>query len=115
MFKDLAMEMGVPILLIAQPRKMEQDQVMFYYEIKGSSDIPADSDIVLLLHRNRTKEAEIVEGEEGGEVSTGGWRSTTFESRTRFIVDKAREAAGGECRLHFDTAHRQFYSEDVGL
>jgi 5S rRNA maturation endonuclease (ribonuclease M5) len=115
MFKDLAMEMGVPILLIAQPRKMEQDQVMFYYEIKGSSDIPADSDIVLLLHRNRTNEAEIVEGEEDGEVSTGGWRSTTFESRTRFIVDKAREAAGGECRLHFDTAHRQFYSEDVGL
>jgi 5S rRNA maturation endonuclease (ribonuclease M5)/archaellum biogenesis ATPase FlaH len=114
MFKDLAMEMKVPILLIAQPRKMELDEVMYYYSIKGSSDIPADSDIVILLHRNRTKETEItvVEGEE---VEHTGWRSATFESKTRFIVDKSRESAGGECKLHFDTSLRQFYSEDVGL
>jgi len=114
MFKDLAMEMKVPILLIAQPRKMELDEVMYYYSIKGSSDIPADSDIVLLLHRNRTKETEItvVEGEE---IEHTGWRTATFESKTRFIVDKSRESAGGECKLHFDTSLRQFYSEDVSL
>ncbi|MHA2220347.1 MAG: bifunctional DNA primase/helicase, partial [Candidatus Hodarchaeales archaeon] len=56
MFKDLAMETNSIVLLIAQPRKMEKDEIMHYYVIKGSSDIPADSDIVCLLHRNRTKE-----------------------------------------------------------
>jgi KaiC/GvpD/RAD55 family RecA-like ATPase len=114
MFKDLSMEMRVPILLIAQPRKMERDEAMYYYSIKGSSDIPADSDIVILLHRNRTKETELLEVE-GGEPVTSGWRSATFESETRFIVDKSRESAGGECRLHFDSNLRQFYSEDVSL
>jgi replicative DNA helicase len=114
MFKDLAMEMQVPILLIAQPRKMEQDEAMYYYSIKGSSDIPADSDIVLLLHRNRTKETELVEVE-GGEPVKTGWRSATFDTETRFIVDKSRESAGGECRLQFDPGLRQFYSEDVSL
>jgi replicative DNA helicase len=115
MFKDLAMEMRVPIMLIAQPRKMEEDQVMYYYSIKGSSDIPADSDIVLLLHRNRTKETEIVNVGDNEEVVHTGLRTATFETETRFIVDKSRESAGGECKLHFDTSLRQFYSEDVGL
>ena len=117
MFKDLAMEMRVPILLIAQPRKMEEDQVMFYYSIKGSSDIPADSDMVILLHRNRTKNPETASeiDDDQLEIEYVSKRSTTFESKTRFIVDKAREAAGGECQLHFDTSLRQFYSEDVGL
>lgn len=100
MFKDLAMEMRVPILLIAQPRKMEMDQVMFYYEIKGSSDIPADSDIVILLHRPREK---LIEGQES--------TSATFSSTTDFIVDKSRESAGGRFRLLFDSAYRQFFEE----
>ena len=114
MFKDLAMEMRLPIMLIAQPRKMEKDAVMYYYEIKGSSDIPADSDIVILLHRNRTQE----KNEAGAEDITDydiQWKSTrlaTFENQTRFIVDKVRESAGGECRLMFDGTYRQFYSKD---
>jgi len=100
MFKDLAMEMRVPILLIAQPRKMERDEVMFYYEIKGSSDIPADSDLVFLLHRGRMTTDEDT-----------GQREATFNPATRFIVDKSRESAGGECRLMFDMNYRQFYEE----
>jgi KaiC/GvpD/RAD55 family RecA-like ATPase len=100
MFKDLAMEMRVPILLVAQPRKMEKDEVMFYYEIKGSSDIPADSDLVFLLHRGRMPTDDET-----------GKRAATFMPETRFIVDKSRESAGGECRLLFDMGYRQFYSE----
>lgn len=100
MFKDLAMEMQVPILLVAQPRKMEKDEVMFYYEIKGSSDIPADSDLVFLLHRGRMQTDDDT-----------GMRAATFMPETRFIVDKSRESAGGECRLLFDMNYRQFYSE----
>lgn len=100
MFKDLAMEMQVPILLIAQPRKMEKDEVMFYYTIKGSSDIPADSDIVLLLHRARERLQE-------GQEST----SASFSPITDFIVDKSRESAGGRFKLYFDAAYRQFIEE----
>jgi hypothetical protein len=114
MFKDLAMETNTIVLLIAQPRKMEKDAVMYYYEIKGSSDIPADSDIVCLLHRNRTKENKEVDEDSIGEYDVK-WTSTriaTFEDSTRFIVDKVRESAGGECRLKFDGTFRQFYSED---
>jgi replicative DNA helicase len=112
MFKDLAMEMQVPILLVAQPRKMEKDEVMYYYQIKGASDIPADSDIVILLHRNRTKEENNVDTENVSEYDVR-WESTrfaTFEEKTRLIVDKVRESAGGECRLRFDGTYRQFYS-----
>jgi replicative DNA helicase len=112
MFKDLAMEMRLPILLIAQPRKMEKDAVMYYYEIKGSSDIPADSDIVILLHRNRTKEEVNADTEDVSEYDVR-WNSTrhaTFANKTRFIVDKVRESAGGECRLEFDGTYRAFYS-----
>lgn len=111
MFKDLAMEMMLPILLIAQPRKMEKDEVMHYYVIKDSSAIPADSDIVILLHRNRTKEDEHVEKTDGQEVQWGNTRHATFEDKTRFIVDKVRESAGGECKLMFDGNYRQFYSQ----
>lgn len=96
MFKDLAMEMQVPVFLIAQPRKMEQGVVMDYYDIKGSSDMPADADIVFLLHRNRTAPTE------------EGTREETFETTTKFIVDKSRESPGGECRLYFDGYYRQF-------
>jgi len=116
MFKDLAMEMKVPILLVAQPRKMEKDEVMYYYQIKGASDIPADSDIVILLHRNRTKEETNVGNPEEtvGEynVRWDNTRNATFESKTRFIVDKVRESAGGECRLEFDGTYRQFFAKD---
>ena len=101
MFKDLAMEMQVPILLIAQPRKLEKDAKMFYYDIKSSSDIPADSDIVILLHRDRKK---IEEG--------ALFRGASFSDETSFVVDKSRESAGGECMLMFDPAYRQFYSYD---
>ena len=52
---------------------------------------------------------------ENEEVVHTGLRTATFETETRFIVDKSRESAGGECKLHFDTSLRQFYSEDVGL
>lgn len=100
MFKDLAMEMKVPILLIAQPRKMEKDEVMFYYTIKGSSDIPADSDIVLLLHRQREK---LIEGQESTMAS--------FSPVTDFIIDKSRESAGGRFKLYFDSAFRQFFEQ----
>jgi hypothetical protein len=96
MFKDLAMEMQVPVLLIAQPRKMEAGVVMDYYDIKGSSDMPADADIVILMHRNRTVATE------------EGTREETFETLTRFIIDKSRESPGGECRLFFDGYYRQF-------
>jgi hypothetical protein len=114
MFKDLAMEMKVPILLIAQPRKMEKDVAMFYYEIKGASDIPADSDIIILLHRNRTKEENSVDtkGVSEYDVRWNSTRSSTFERQTRFIVDKVRESAGGECRLIFDGTYRQFYARN---
>lgn len=100
MFKDLAMEMQVPILLIAQPRKMEKDEVMFYYTIKGSSDIPADSDIVILLHRQREK---LIEGQESTMAS--------FSPVTDFIIDKSRESAGGRFKLYFDSAYRQFLEQ----
>jgi len=100
MFKDLAMEMKVPILLIAQPRKMEKDEVMFYYTIKGSSDIPADSDIVILLHRQREK---LIEGQESTMAS--------FSPVTDFIIDKSRESAGGRFKLYFDSAYRQFLEQ----
>ena len=101
-FKDLAMEMRVPLLLIAQPRKVERDQTITYYDIRGSSVVPADSDIVFLLDRKRSDPDE------------GGTRTSTFVKETKCIADKVREWSGGQCWLLFNDMYRRF-DELVGV
>lgn len=80
MFKRIAMELDVMMILISQPRKLNREGNMTYDALKGSAAISQGADTVILLNRKR------VEDERG---------QSSFESKTTVITDKARFATGG--------------------
>lgn len=87
-FKLLAEELEIPIILIAQPRKIERNGIMGIEDLKDSSSIGADADQVIILYREKTKATE------GGESS--------FKPETLVRVDASRYRPGGETLLYFD-------------
>ena len=92
-FKDLAMDLNIPFLLISQPRKLNSEEAPTYDALKGSSAISQDADIVLLIHRRRLSELET---------------DASFSDETQVIVDKARLYSGGKTRLKFLGAKSRF-------
>ncbi|MDM7986188.1 MAG: DnaB-like helicase C-terminal domain-containing protein, partial [Smithella sp.] len=52
-FKFLAEELETPIILIAQPRKIQADSIMTAMDLKDSSSIYSDCDHLILMHRQR--------------------------------------------------------------
>jgi len=101
MFKDVTMDLGIPFILIGQPRKGRTDTPLDYQitrdDIKGSSAIPADADEVILMSRRRLKQ------EEGNYL---------FESETKIVVDKSRYSSGGITKLNFLGEKSRF--EEIG-
>jgi replicative DNA helicase len=51
--KDLAMELGIPVVAIAQPRKLDPGQIMTAWDLKDSVDVYSDADQILILHRQQ--------------------------------------------------------------
>jgi replicative DNA helicase len=49
--KALAMELGVPIIAMAQLKRMEADQEPELHHLRESGNLEQDADVVLLLHR----------------------------------------------------------------
>lgn len=88
-FKELAMDMNIPIILIAQPRKLTGDKPMNYWDLRDSSSIPADADILCILHRGRR--------DDGG-----------FKTETKFIVDAGRHTKGGRAILNYEEGFYRF-------
>ena len=95
-FKLLAEELEIPIILIAQPRKIERNGIMGIEDLKDSSSIGADADQVIILYREKTK------ANEGGQSS--------FKPETLVRVDASRYHPGGETLLYFD-GQRGTFSE----
>ena len=92
-FKLLAEELKIPIIIIAQPKRGEdEDRVVGINDLKGSSDIGADVDQVIALHRKKPKSKK---GEKG-ELA-----ETAFEPTTLVRVDASRFKSGGETLLYF--------------
>lgn len=90
-FKLLAEELQIPIVLIAQPRRGEDEgRVMSINDLKGSSDIGADADQVIVLYRKKKKEKD------------GKLAEVAFEPETLVRVDASRYKSGGETVLWFD-------------
>lgn len=87
-FKLLAEELQVPIMLIAQPRKVAEDKVVGIEDLKDSSAIGADADQVIVLYRKKTK-------------SKDGNSEAAFGPETLVRVDASRFKAGGETLLCF--------------
>jgi len=94
-FKLLAEEMQIPIMLIAQPRKTAENQVMGMMDLKDSASIGADSDSIIILYRKKMK-------------SEHGTAEASYEPLTLVRVDASRYRSGGETLLYFDGAKSTF-------
>ncbi|MBE0425776.1 MAG: toprim domain-containing protein [Nitrospirae bacterium] len=87
-FKLFAEEMQIPIMLIAQPRKIAENQIMGMMDLRDSSSIGADSDSVIILYRKKMK-------------SEDGTAESSYQPLTLVRVDASRYRAGGETLLHY--------------
>lgn len=97
--KELAVDLHVPIILIAQPRKFDDEtRAMRKGDLKGSSAIEADSDTIILLHRRRVQ----TEVKNFGKDTRGFLGNQSPYTLVR--VDKSRYCAGGETYLYLDGA-----------
>lgn len=102
-FKMLAEEMELAVMLISQPRKVQgkRNKIIGFEDIKDSSSVPADSDYVILLHRDRV--------DVGGE--TASETDEVLSPETLVIFDAARFGSGGVTKLHFDGALSTFRTQ----
>ena len=98
-FKNLALELNIVFLLISQPRKMLEGEVITYDTLKGTSAIGQDADTVILLQRKRL---------------TNGDGADSFSKQTTVIVDKARFSSGGRTNLFYEGRMATFYDDKDG-
>jgi hypothetical protein len=102
--KLLAMEAEVPILLIAQPRKLQPGQMMTPWDLKDSVDIFSDADQILLLHR------ELVGATRDGEAIAAARQDPVdnLSPETLVRVAKARHVAARDTLLYCIGAEHRF-------
>lgn len=94
--KELAVDLNIPIIMIAQPRKFDDDtRIMTMNDLKDSVAVAQDSDTVILLYRRKRKT-------DAKDVGKSGAAFQGNQSPYTLVrVDKARYAAGGETYLYF--------------
>lgn len=104
-FKLLAEELHIPLILIAQPRKVEDGTIMTMNDLKDSSSIGADSDQVIILWRKKTKSS----------MTNAGAQEASFEPKTLVRVDASRYTAGGDTMLYFKGEFSKFTEYDRNI
>ncbi len=95
-FKFLAEELEIPIILIAQPRKIQADSIMTAMDLKDSSSIFSDCDHLIILHRARSQGNR-------GELAT-----EAYDPVTLVRIEASRYNSGGECLLYFHGEYSRF-------
>jgi replicative DNA helicase len=110
--KLLAMELKIPIVLLAQLNRgseAEKDKKPKLYHLRESGAIEQDADVVLLLHRDYMsgikERANMENNVHIGNVST--------ESDADIIVAKWRDGMLGEYKIGFNGSRMEFYEPDV--
>lgn len=95
-FKFLAEEMEIPIILIAQPRKIQADSIMTAMDLKDSSSIFSDCDHLIILHRQRLalSAKDIAKGKQP-------LNDQASDPVTLVRIEASRYNPGGECLLYF--------------
>ena len=92
-FKTLALELGAPIILVAQPSGSggKKGANMNYYDIGWSSSFASDADTIAILHRARLADTE-----------------ASFSDTMMVKVDAGRYTPGGMTYLQFYSKQLQF-------
>ena len=105
-FKLLAEEMEIPIMVIAQPRKMEtggRDRIMTAEDIKYSNSIHADCDQMIILYRKRIASKAKDIGKDKFSAA-----SEALDPVTLVRIEAHRYGAGGETLLYFHGKYSRF-------
>jgi len=98
-FKFLAEELEIPVILIAQPRKIQADSIMTAMDLKDSSSIFSDCDHLIILHRAR----KASNGKEGAILQT-----EAYDPVTMVRIEASRYNSGGECLLYYHGEYSRF-------
>lgn len=109
-FKQLAEQMEIPILLIAQPRKREgaSNEILSAEDVKHTSAFHSDCDQMIILHRKRlvSKAKEI-------KVETFTGKTESLDPLTVVRVEAHRYGPGGEALLYYKGEHSRFEQVDM--
>lgn len=95
-FKDLAMELGIVILLVVQPNRVREGEIVAARNAMGSSAIEKDVDSMIALHRKRI--GQVKDDEFIGFLET----ESTFEPQLLVKVDLNRYGPGGITTLFME-------------
>lgn len=99
-FKQLAMDLNIVILLIIQPNRVKDGEIVAARNAHGSSAIEKDVDAMIALHRNRKAKVK----QEDFEAMKFMEADENFEPQLLVRVDLSRYAPGGVTTLWFDGA-----------
>lgn len=111
-FKLLAEEMKIPIILIAQPRKIEDDRSMTAQDLKDSSSIYSDCDHLIILHRNRLSSDRGERKKRDSISPKNGVLVQSFDPLTTVRIEASRYNSGGAALLYFKGECSRFYETD---
>lgn len=96
-FKALAMELQILIVLIIQPKKIQDGHILTGNDGSGSGAISKDVDYMIIFHRNR------VAGQLKSSDLTGFMETEeSFEPQMYCKADLTRYSNGGWCTLYMD-------------
>ncbi len=102
-FKFMAEELEVPVILIAQPRKLPENKIMGAMDLKDSISVYSDCDHLIILHRDKATTTK------GGTVNEGMERQDqAFSPITLCRVEASRYGPGGECLLYYHGEYSRF-------
>lgn len=105
-FAYLAKELEIPILLLAQPNKSKDTRKRDTYQNIGwSNTFATDSDVILIIHRNRAEQIDPKSTEQqiiNSKYSAYDPESMSFSPVATLYVDASRTSLGGMTRLWCD-------------
>lgn len=108
-FKALAMELEIPVILIAQPRKLKPGRIMTPWDLKDSVDIFSDADQIILLHREHI--GTETDGNAVAEAENGGTQNQ--DPKTLVRLAKARHRPSTDTALYFEGAQHRFREIEI--
>lgn len=111
-FKSLAMELGIVLILIIQPNKIKEGEIVSNRNADGSSQIEKDCDAMIAVHRNKKMSLKKSDTEAMPFID----EVQAFEPTMFVSVCLSRFAPGGITTLMFDGATstvREFDSREL--
>jgi replicative DNA helicase len=106
-FKRMAMELEIPVILLAQLNRGSEtgggDKKPRLHNLRESGAIEQDADIVIMLHRDKLEEQDLK-----SKGSFGPYDAS-------LIVEKNRNGACGEIPIKFDDAKMKFFEDSFSF